>query len=112
MKRTLIEAPMLVEAPQKKTLFRTSCKSHEKVCKVVIDSSSTKNLISKEIVDKLNLEKIPHPNLSHVSWLTKGKKPRINEQSWVDFVIKDYKDKVLCDIVDMEICHLFLGHPW
>ena len=72
MKRTLIQAPMLVEPPQRKTLFRTNCKSHGKECKVVIDSSSTENIVSKETVDKLNLERIPHPNPSHVSWLTKG----------------------------------------
>ena len=67
----LVQKPMLLEPPQKKALFKENCKSLHKVCKVVIDSSSTKNLMSKEMVDKLKLEKIPHPNSSHVSWLTK-----------------------------------------
>lgn len=71
MKRTLIQAPIPMEPPQRKTLFRTNCKSHGKVCKLVIDSGSTKNIVSKEMVDKLNVEIIPHPNPSHVSWLTK-----------------------------------------
>ena len=112
MKRTLIQAPIVVEPPQRKTLLRTNCKSHGKVCKVVIDSSSTENLIFKEMVDKFNLERIPHPNPSHTSWLTKGQQTLINEQAWVDFQIKYYKDRVICDIVAMHICHLILGHPW
>ena len=79
MKRTFIQAPMLVEPPQRNTLFRTNYKSHGKVCKVVIDSGSTENLVSKEMLDKLKLEKIPYPNPSHVSWLTKGHQNLINE---------------------------------
>lgn len=71
MKRQLIRAPILVEPPQRKSLFRTNCKSHGKVCKLVIDFGSTKNIVSREMVDKLKLEKIPHPNPSHVSWLKK-----------------------------------------
>lgn len=31
-----------------------------KVCKVFIDTGSQDNLVSKEMVDKLNLERIPH----------------------------------------------------
>ena len=45
---------------------------------VVIDFGSIETLVSKEMINKLNLLKIPHLNLSHVSWLTKGKKTLIN----------------------------------
>ena len=33
-------------------------------------------------------------------------------QCLVDFHIGQYKDQVLCDIVDMKSCHVFLGRPW
>ena len=26
--------------------------------------------------------------------------------------MENYKDKVLCDIVPMEACHILLGRPW
>ena len=36
----------------------------------------------------------------------------MNEQAWVDFSIGGYKDKILCDILPMDACHLLLGRPW
>lgn len=23
-----------------------------------------------------------------------------------------YKDQVVCDVLDMDVCHILLGHPW
>ena len=50
MKRTLLKVPTTMEPPQRKTIFRTACKSRGKVCKVIIDSGSTENLVSLEMV--------------------------------------------------------------
>lgn len=33
----------------------------------------------------------------------------VNEQTWVEFSIGGYKDKILCDV---DACHLLLGRPW
>ena len=89
IRRTLIKIPQCKELPQRKTLFRTSCKSHDKVCKVIVDSSSTKNIISLAIVEKLKLHKL-HPMSPHkVSWLTKGQHVFVDEQAYVDFEIVD-----------------------
>ena len=30
----------------------------------------------------------------------------------IKFSIGNYKDKVLCDVVPMEACHILLGRPW
>lgn len=38
MRTTLTKVPTIKEPPQRKALFRTSCKSQGKVCKVVVDS--------------------------------------------------------------------------
>jgi hypothetical protein len=38
---------------QRNNLFRTACKTKDKVCKVIIDSGSTENLVSTEMVEKL-----------------------------------------------------------
>jgi len=51
----------VVEPVQRKALFRTVCKAKGKCCKMVIDSGSTDNLVSTEIVDKLGLKKTKHP---------------------------------------------------
>ena len=36
-------------------IFRTRCTSGGKVCQVIIDGGSCENMVSKEMVDKLNL---------------------------------------------------------
>ncbi|XP_057842117.2 uncharacterized protein LOC131051562 [Cryptomeria japonica] len=111
-KRMFLKTPAPREPPQRKTLFRTKCKSHSKVFRLVVDFGSTENLVSKEMVDKLKFVKLPHPNPSHLSWPSKGEQTLINEQASVDFSIGEYTDRILCDVVDMNVCHLLLGCPW
>jgi hypothetical protein len=54
---------------QRNSLFRTTCKTKDRVCKVIIDSGSTDNLVSTEMVEKLELETTAHPRPYKVSWL-------------------------------------------
>lgn len=65
-----------------------------------------------KMVDKLKLRKIPHTTPYKVSWLNKGQQIVVDEQTLVEFEIGDYKDKVLCDILPMDACHLLSGNPW
>jgi hypothetical protein len=54
---------------QRKSLFRTVCKTKDRVCKVIVDSGSTDNLVSTEMVEKLELETIDPPSPYKLSWL-------------------------------------------
>eukprot|EP00253_Pinus_taeda_P023394 PITA_23394 len=101
-----------VEQTQRKDLFRTVCKSQGKCCKMIIDSGSTDNLVSTEMVEKLGLKHLKHPNLYRVSCLQKGHQLLVDEQSEVEFQIGRYKDKIICDIMPMDVCHILLGRPW
>jgi hypothetical protein len=42
--------------------LKIACKTKDRVCKVIIDSGSTDNLVSTEMVEKLELETTAHPN--------------------------------------------------
>ncbi|XP_059076294.1 uncharacterized protein LOC131875696 [Cryptomeria japonica] len=64
------------------------------------------------MVDKLGLTKSAHPFPYHVSWLTKGQQTLVTNQTMFEFSLGDFKDKVLCDIVEMDACHLLQGRPW
>ena len=73
LKRVLVKSEKQVHKPtQRKILFRTSCKSQGKCCKMVMDSGSTDNLVSTEMVEKLGLKRMKHPTPYKVSWLQKG----------------------------------------
>eukprot|EP00253_Pinus_taeda_P035412 PITA_35412 len=97
---------------QQKALFRIVCKSHGKCCKLIIDSGSTDNLVATKMVEKLELKRLKHPTPYKVSWLQKGHKLLVDEQCQVEFQIGRYKDKVICDIMSMDVCHILLGRPW
>eukprot|EP00253_Pinus_taeda_P029901 PITA_29901 len=105
-------AKEVAEPDQRKALFRTVCKSRGKCCKLIIDSGSTDNLVAVEMVEKLGLKKLKHPTPYKVSWLQKGHQLLVDEQCEVEFQIGKYKDKILCDVMPMDVCHLLLGRPW
>jgi hypothetical protein len=100
------------ESSQRTRLFRTACKTKDRVCKVIVDNGSTDNLVSTEMVEKLELEIIDHPSPYKVSWLQKGHQVSVTKQCLVEFKIGGYNDKVLCDVISMDVCHLLLGRTW
>jgi hypothetical protein len=79
---------------------------------VIIDSGSTDNLVSTEMVEKLELEKTAHPKPYKVSWLEKGHQLIVTKQCLDEFKIWGYRDEILCDVIRMDVCHIFLGIPW
>eukprot|EP00253_Pinus_taeda_P003235 PITA_03235 len=107
LRRTLLRSEKEIGEPaQRKNLFRTTCKSKGKCCKVIIDSGSTDNLVSTEMVEKLGLTKKAHPAPYKVSWLQKGHQVNMTEQCNVEMQIGTYRDVILCDIMPMDVCHL------
>jgi hypothetical protein len=63
------------------------------------------------MVVKLELETTDHPSPYRVSWLQKGHQVNVTKQCLVDIKIGGYNDKILCDVIPMDVCHLFLGRP-
>jgi hypothetical protein len=64
------------------------------------------------MVEKLELEMTDHPSPYKVSWLQKGHQVTVTKQCLVEFKIGGYNDKILCDVIPMDVCHLLLGRPW
>jgi hypothetical protein len=100
------------DSSQRTRLFRTTCKTKDRVYKVIVDSGSTDNIVSTEMVEKLKLETTNHPSPYKVSWLQKGHQVSVTKQCLVEFKIGGYNDKILCDVIPMDVCHLLLGRPW
>jgi hypothetical protein len=97
---------------QRNNLFRTTFKTKDKVCKVIIDSGRIDNLVSTEMVEKLELETTAHPKPYKVSWLQKGHQVIITKQCLVEFNIGGYRHEILCDVITMDLFHILLGRPW
>jgi hypothetical protein len=64
------------------------------------------------MVEKAGAEDNKHPSPYKVSWLQKGHQVCVTRQCLVEFKMGDYKDKILCDVIPMDVCHVLLGRPW
>jgi hypothetical protein len=82
------------------------------VLKVIIDSGNTDNLVSTEMVEKMDLETNAHLTSYKVSWLHKGHQVMVRRQCKVKFNIGGYRDEIMCDVIPMDVCHVFLGRLW
>jgi hypothetical protein len=113
LRKVLLKPEVEFEKPvQRNSLFRIAFKTKDKVCKVIIDSGSTNNLVSIEMVEKLELKTITHPMPYKVSWMQKRHQVMITKQCLVEIKIGGYKDEILCDVIPMDVCHILLGRPW
>jgi hypothetical protein len=113
MRKVLLKPEKEVEEPvQRTSLFRTAYKTKDRVCKMIIDSGSIDNLVSTEMVEKLELKTTADPNPYKVSWLQKGHQVMVSQQCQVEFKIEGYRDEILCDVIPMDVCHILLGRPW
>ena len=61
---------------------------------VIIDSGSFKNVISTEMVQKLNLKIVSHSHPYKLCWLQSGNENKVNKRCLVSFSIGHYKDTI------------------
>ena len=85
------------------------CNVLENICSLIVDSGSSCNCCSVRMVEKLKLQVVPHPKPYKLQWFNEL---HVDKQVEIKFSIGNYKDKVLCDVVPMEACHILLGRPW
>ena len=78
----------------------------------VFDSGSQKNLISTEVIKRLDLPMTPHLQPYTIGWLHQGRDLCVSQQCRLPYEIKHFKEEVLCDIAPFEVCDVLLGQPY
>jgi len=111
IRRTLNNQPSATMETQRENIFHTICKVLENICSIIVDSGSCCNCCSTRMVEKLNLQVVPHPKPYKLQWINEDGELSVDKQVKVKFSIGNYKDNVLCDVVPMEACHILLGRP-
>ena len=109
--RRFMYAPKKEEDIHRHDIFKTRCTFSQRVCDLIIDSGSSENIVSKAMVSKLQLPTQPHPSPYRIGWIKDVSKTKVTEQCRIPFSIDKCKDEVLCDVVDMDACHMLLGRP-
>ena len=90
----LLMSKIIEEPIQRRSLFKSVCKVEGKYCKLIVDCGRTDNLVSTDMVDKLNLRKKVHLEPYRFAWLQKGHQVLVREQCQVKFHIGSYQDGV------------------
>lgn len=109
--RRIMLAPKVSEPSQQHNLFQTRCVIHQKIFDVIIDSGSTENIVSRDIIQRLKLTTEKHLNPYKIGWIKSVGDIKVTERCKIPFAIGKYKDEIMCDIVDIDACHLLLGRP-
>ncbi|PKU71894.1 RNA-directed DNA polymerase [Dendrobium catenatum] len=109
----LLLAPRQPQQSQRNAIFRTKCTIQGKVCELLIDSGCTENVISRSVVQALQLKTTKKPQPYKISWVKRGVEITVAESCRVTFSLgKHYVCEVMCDVLEMDVCHLILGRPW
>ncbi|RDY05024.1 hypothetical protein CR513_11187, partial [Mucuna pruriens] len=72
---------------------------------MIIDKGSCVNVASERLMKKLSLPTFMHPRSYKLQWLNERRVACRQEN-------RGYEDKVVCDVVPMEVTNVLLGRPW
>ena len=92
-------------------IFYIYVKIRGRICKLIVDSGSCINAVSKDTVAQLGLTLIPHPAPYNVSWID-ASTVLVKSQCLISLKMSTYEDSVLCDVLPMQISSIILGLPW
>ena len=85
---------------------------HTKV-DTLFDSGTQENLISEDLVKKINLETIPHPKPYPLGWICKDANLQVSKKCILCFAITaHFVDTVELDVVPLDITGIVLGSPY
>jgi len=112
IQRSLHNQSSVNQKTQRENIFHTRCKVFEHVSSLIVDSGSCCNCCSTRMVEKLNVQIIPHPKPYKLQWINEDGELVLDKKVKVQLSMGNYKDKVLCDIVSLDACHILLGRPW
>lgn len=83
-------APKTSEPVQRTALFSSTCTVKGKVCRFVIDSGCSSNVVSEEVVRKLSLTTETHPHPYRLSWMQTGADFSISQRTLLTFSIGSF----------------------
>jgi hypothetical protein len=78
----------------------------------IVDSSIQKNLISEEVITRLALLTMSHPQPYTIGWLLQGSDLRVIQPCQLSYGINPFKDEVLCDVSPLKVCDVILDQPY
>ncbi|KAF7823742.1 putative mitochondrial protein [Senna tora] len=91
--RCLLSKPIPQDSWKRTSIFHTYVKCGNKVCKLVVDGGSSRNVVSTSGVARLGLKTEPHPKPFRVAWVDKTSLP-VTRQCRVPIQLGEYQEDV------------------
>ena len=110
--RRVMISKAIDDPSQRENLFHTKCLIKENICSLVINSRSCANVASATMVNLLKLPITKHATPYKIQWLNECGELKVTRQVVIRFKIGNYHNEILCDVIPMQACHIFLGRPW
>jgi hypothetical protein len=104
--------PSEEEPKEGERLFHSQMWEKGALLHFIVYSSSQKNLISAEVIKRLDLPSRPHSHPYTIGWLRQGRDLCVSQQCRLPYGIKPFKDEVLCDIAPLQVRDVLLGQPY
>jgi hypothetical protein len=101
LKRVHDETCMTADRGQRWNLFQAQCIIKGNACKLMIDSGSYCNGISKSVVEAVGLSTWRIPKPRHVEWINSCSMLKITHKVHVPFTVDDYIDEVERDVLPL-----------
>jgi len=79
IRRMLSQIPKPFDKSQRENIFYTKCLINNKLCSVIVDGGSSRNVASTRVVEKLKLSTISHAKPYKLQWLSKEKEIMVNK---------------------------------
>jgi len=107
----LLSKPVLTHEWKHTTIFHTLVKCGDISMKMVIDGGSTMNVVAQSAIKRYNLTVEPQPHPFKVAWVDKASL-MVSHRCKVPIQIGSYKDKIVCDVMPMDVAQILLDRAW
>ncbi|RDX72946.1 hypothetical protein CR513_47508, partial [Mucuna pruriens] len=93
----------------RENIFHLHCHILGQLFSIIIDGDSSVNVAISSLVEKPKLPTLAHPRPYKLQWLNDEGELVVTKQVFLSFTLGKYEDKMLCDVVPMEVTHILLG---
>lgn len=112
-RRSCLAPPSRTDTWLRTNIFKSTCIINGRFCTFIIDSGSSRHVVAESAVLKLGLPYEKHPTPYSLTWFQDGVDVHVSHRALVPFSIgPHYKDRMYCNIAQMDVSHLILGRPW
>src|SRR4051812_12222287 len=91
--------------------FHTYTRIDNKSCKVIVDKIVDINVVSPTAIDKFGLRVVDHPQPYRIYWIDNATY-EVTHRCPVLIDFKMYKANIWCDVIPINVGHIFLGYSW